>query len=268
MPLWHNKCDKRCDHQSIPITNLKKHMKRHTMQRGERGRQQDNCFLHWPAHPGQGGGTERDFYGAWCEGSRGGVVKKMWSEQSWNAYQTHQSMMYKMYEDLLEPTTDRQCVLKGGGETFMRLEFPIWRIWKHLFQSPLQDHSICWGKNMKTENIHCVLKTAYSCFNNSIYDVERDKKDWTFGDWGSLFVWRTCLYPFLYICSTVNWADRCWLDFHKQTIGSCNKMRIIAGFPNKSWQASVASWPNISCNDPQSATPVNYCLLLLHSHTE
>ena len=108
----------------------------------------------------RGGGTERDFYGAWCEGSRGGVVKKMWSEQSWNAYQTHQSMMYKMYEDLLKTTTDHRCVLQRGGETFMGWKSPIWRIWKHLFQSPpLQDHSICWRKNMKTYTVSLITGT-------------------------------------------------------------------------------------------------------------
>ena len=93
----------------------------------------------------------------------------------------------------------------------------------------------------------------------------------TFEDYGSLFVWSTCLYPFLYICTstsstsscssrTVNWGD---LAGPRQTIAAvccCNKMgmmwRIIAGFPNQrpgKWQPY-----QIFYAITLAAPPVNY----------
>ena len=128
------------------------------------------------------------------------------------------------------------------------------------------------------ENIHCVFNnrdtwpTSYGSWNGGWAKIMLKGTKQTSG---LLEIKEVCLYggpafiPFyIYAARWIGLICAGWTSTNKQLVAAI-KWELLQDFASKPGK-QVSGWPNISCNDPQSATPVNYCLLLLHSenHTQ
>ena len=97
---------------------------------------------------GEGPSHSLTHWGGWC---RGGELKKILIWAILKSLSSEHDVY--MYSRSSYTPTDRG-ILKSVGETFMGQggEFLIWRIWKHLFESPFQHHRI----NLLEQRILCV----------------------------------------------------------------------------------------------------------------